>query len=60
MSRYALTPDAEQDLSDIVDFISQRSEMNALTVFDRPHAAARKLADFPGMGHPAMTLWTKL
>lgn len=51
MKPYTLTPDAEQDLSEIVVFISRRSEMNALKVFDKIHAAARKLADFPGMGH---------
>jgi plasmid stabilization system protein ParE len=48
---YALTPDAESDLAHIVDYISQHSADNALKIFNKIHAAARKLANFPGMGH---------
>jgi plasmid stabilization system protein ParE len=51
MKSYVFTPDAERDLSDIVDFISRHSHTNALKVFDKIHVTARKLVDSPGIGH---------
>ena len=51
MNPYKLMPDAEQDLTDIVDRIALDSPRNALKVFDKIHAAAQLLADMPLMGH---------
>ena len=51
MNPYKLMPEAEQDLTDIVDRIALDSPRNALKVFDKIHAAARLLADMPLMGH---------
>jgi plasmid stabilization system protein ParE len=50
-SSFLLTPDAEDDLRAIVDYIAHDSPQNAVKVFDKIHAAVRKLASFPGMGH---------
>ena len=51
MNPYKLMPEAEQDLTDIVDRIALNSPRNALKVFDKIHAAAQLLADMPLMGH---------
>jgi toxin ParE1/3/4 len=36
---------------EIVDHVARDSEERALAVLGRLHAAARKLADMPGLGH---------
>ncbi len=41
---------AERDLADVVDHIADDSAIDALRVFDRLHAQARKLAYFPERG----------
>lgn len=51
MTPYRLTPAAEQDLADLIEHVARGSPRNALKVFDRIHAAARRLAGFPGLGH---------
>jgi toxin ParE1/3/4 len=49
--RYRLTPRAQIDLAEIIEYISRRSPQNAIKVFDELHNAMRKLARMPGMGH---------
>ena len=51
MNPYELMPEAERDLSEIVDYIALDSPRNALKVFDKIHEAVQLLADMPTMGH---------
>jgi plasmid stabilization system protein ParE len=52
MSAYLLTPIAEQDLSDLLDFIASESSIDtALKVEVAFRDEFIKLAELPGMGH---------
>lgn len=52
MTRYRLTPLAERDLEEIVDYISEESGRDrAHAVLREILAAAERLAGMPGMGH---------
>jgi antitoxin ParD1/3/4/toxin ParE1/3/4 len=51
MSRFLLTPQAELDLAEIWDYISQDSIQNADMVLDELEKTMLALADNPGMGH---------
>jgi plasmid stabilization system protein ParE len=51
MKTYLFTTAAEQDLAEIIERIATDSPRNAKRVLERFHAAARLLAEMPGMGH---------
>jgi plasmid stabilization system protein ParE len=51
VSRFVLTPDASEDLREIVDFIRKDSPDAARRVLREFKEAMRKLARVPGMGH---------
>lgn len=49
---FALTPSASQDISEIVDYILEKSGLNqALRVHKKLVDGFRKIGDFPGIGH---------
>lgn len=48
---YILTPRAEEDLWEVVEYIAERSEQNAVKIFDEIAEAFEKLAEMPRMGH---------
>jgi toxin ParE1/3/4 len=50
MNSYHFTPEADQDLNDIYDFIALRSAAAAARVIQSLHRACRQLAQFPGIG----------
>lgn len=52
MSRtYSLTPAAEQDIDEIVDYIAMDSVDAALGVFSDLKRGMQRIAAMPGMGH---------
>jgi antitoxin ParD1/3/4/toxin ParE1/3/4 len=51
VARYVLTDSAKEDLREIILYIAQRSPEAAERVHTKLHAAMKKLADVPGMGH---------
>jgi toxin ParE1/3/4 len=51
MKPYRLTPRAQIELTNIIQYIARRSPQNAIKVFDELRNAMRKLARTPGVGH---------
>jgi plasmid stabilization system protein ParE len=51
MKGYYVSPEARNDLEQIIEFIAQESPVAALKVLREIGAAMRKLARMPGMGH---------
>ncbi len=51
MKRYQLTPAAEADLGDILEYIRSDSPNAARRVLARIREAMRRLAEFPRIGH---------
>jgi plasmid stabilization system protein ParE len=51
MSRFVLTPAADQDLNDIWDYIAGDSVAAANRVLDALEAAFQQLAEAPALGH---------
>lgn len=51
MTRYAFTPDAEDDLDEIWEYIAEDDLDSADRVIADIHEAVEALADIPGMGH---------
>lgn len=51
MSRYRLTPEAVEDLTEIAEYISQDDPRAARAVLISLRKAMRKLARSPGIGH---------
>ncbi len=56
MSRYRLSPEARADLDEIADTIAMDSPEAALRVAQALRAAARNLAQTPGLGHRRLDL----
>ncbi len=50
-ARYQLTPSAQRDVEQIMDFIAEDSVEAALRVHDALEEAFRHLAEMPAMGH---------
>jgi antitoxin ParD1/3/4/toxin ParE1/3/4 len=50
-NRFALTPEAQADLTEISNYIQQDSPAAARRVRDELLAAMRRLARMPGIGH---------
>ena len=51
MKRYVLTLDAEQDVTELAEYIARDDTATALRILDEIDAAALKLARFPHLGH---------
>lgn len=51
MSRYTFTPDAEDDLDEIWEYIAEANVDSADRVIADIHEAVEAFADIPGMGH---------
>src|SRR5580704_10624299 len=51
MSRFIVTPSAEDDLVEIITHIAQDNPTAAATVRRKLHAAFEQLAGMPGIGH---------
>ena len=54
-----LAPEAEQDLSDIFDFILKDRPTSAQYVLDRINDQINKLCDYPNLGRPGRVPRTK-
>ena len=52
MIRLVFSEPAESDLDDIAAFIAADNPAVAIRVLSAIHAAARRLAEFPGIGRP--------
>ena len=50
MSRYSLTPAAEQDIDESVSFIASNSPTAAVRWLDRIEAVCEKFVEYPAMG----------
>lgn len=50
-ARFRLTPDAEEQIGDIVEFIAADSEDAAIRVRNALYSAFELLAENPGIGH---------
>jgi toxin ParE1/3/4 len=51
MSQFKLTPAAESDLIEIIEYIASESPIVAVRIRNELHNALARLADFPGVGH---------
>jgi antitoxin ParD1/3/4/toxin ParE1/3/4 len=51
MKRYRLTSRAKIELTNILEYLAERSPEVAIRMYDEPHEAMSKLAEMPGMGH---------
>jgi toxin ParE1/3/4 len=52
MSQYHFTPQAEQDLNDIYDYVAQFGGASAARLVQRLQQSCQHLARFPGTGTP--------
>lgn len=48
---YQISPQADQDIQDLCDYIAQDNIDAALRLDARIHAAIQNLSRFPGIGH---------
>ncbi len=51
MTRYTFTPEAEDDVDEIWEYIAEDDIGSADRVIGEIHEAVETLADLPGMGH---------
>lgn len=51
MKPYKLMPAAEEDLESLVEYVARDGPQNAIKVLNKFEAAARKLAEMPGLGN---------
>jgi toxin ParE1/3/4 len=51
MKNYQLTPEADQNLLEIVDYVAADSVTAAISVLDEFEATFPKLGETPGLGH---------
>ena len=51
ISKYYLSPAAEQDIEEVITYIAQENPAAAHTFLDSLHSAMESLADNPHMGH---------
>ncbi len=51
MKRYRITPQARDDIRQIVEFVAQRNAQAARTVFDALATGIRAVGRRPGIGH---------
>lgn len=50
-AKYLLTPLADRDLEEILEYVHRQSPQNAIKVLDDLHAGMRRLAAMPRLGH---------